>query len=131
MEEIYIEDDYKRKQYLDTNMWRLSTFDGVVNENIILRWVNRVTGYNHITIKPSLVIFLLATVIIFVMLIVFVMLYVYCNKIILNEKLWLFCCLVVFFILGGGYYYTKSKKVPFIGKTKEGMPEFIKLRSRA
>ena len=29
-------------------MWRLSSYDGVVNENVILRWVNKTTGYDNI-----------------------------------------------------------------------------------
>ena len=98
-------------------MWRLSSYDGIVNENIILRWINRVTGYDNINIKPSIYIFMLVIILLFTILIFLIFIYIYCNNIILNEKLWFICCIFIFFIFGGGYYYTKSKKIPFIGLT--------------
>ena len=70
-------------------------------------------------------------VVLFLILAFLIFLYVYCNSFILNEKLWFFCCLVAFFVFGGGYYYTRSKKIPFIGLSKDGLPVFIKRGSRS
>lgn len=103
-------------------MWRLSSYDGIVNENIILKWINRVTGYTNINIKPSIFIYIIIMLILFLILIFLIFIYIYFNKFILNEKSWLFCCLFSFFVLAGGYYYTNSKKIPFIGLNKDGIP---------
>jgi hypothetical protein len=122
--EIYIKDNYKRKQYFNQYFWRITSRDGVVNAEIILKWLNRIGEFDDIQIRQPIWVFFVVIFILFLIIGVLTLLYIFAQGIILNEKLWLIGCLVFFIIFAGGSYYSFAHSASFIG-TNENGPEFF------
>lgn len=120
--EIQIIDKYKRKQYLDTYSWRITKIDGVINEYIILNWMNRVTGYD-LKINQSLFQFLFIMMMLLLVILILGAVYFLFQKVILNPLFWIVCCFLVFFVFGGGAQYFIDENVPFFGY-QENVPQF-------
>lgn len=128
--EVHLTDSFERKNYLNQYLWRVTQSEGVVNEFILLRWLNRLSGNNHVQIRQSVWLFLQVVGIVGALLTVLGLLYVYLPQLVLNERVWLFLGLGVFMIGAGGFFSTTTTGAPFIGVKREG-PEFIQRGSRS
>ena len=129
-DEINITDPYERRQYLNTYFWRITSGDGVINENIILRWLTRLTGNTHIEIKRPIWVFFLTMALVVLALSVLVLVYIFAQPIILNEKVWLLGSIIVFVLCCGGTYFTLNHRLPLIGFEHNEI-EFVMKGSRS
>lgn len=128
--EIYIKDNFKRKQYFDQYFWRITSRDGTINAEILLRWLSRVSGYHHIQINQPIWVFFVVIFILFLILGILGLFYVLAQGCILHEKFWLVGCLAFFLVFAGGSYYTFSHSIPFIG-LENGQAAFVRRGSRS
>lgn len=128
--EINITDPYERRQYLNTYFWRITSGDGVLNENIILRWLTRLTGNANVEIKRPIWVFFVTMALLVLVLAVLVLFYIFAQRLILNEKLWLVASLAVFVLCCGGTYYSVSHKMPLVGFENNEV-EFVMKGTRA
>ena len=127
--EIYIKDNFKRKQYFDEYFWRITSQDGTINAEILLRWLNRVSG-NQIEIKQPVWVFFIVIFILFLILGILTLFYILAQGCILHEKFWLLGCMVFFFVFAGGSYFTVARGVPFVGE-ENGSLVFVRQGSRS
>jgi hypothetical protein len=125
VEELFIEDEYERQNYMDIHFWRITPSDVRIDDHKVIEWTLR-NRPDRVSLPRPFFGFVKIVFIVLSVLGSIAFLFIYSEKFVLNEKLWLAGSLFVFMISAGGLYSSIHSGSPFIGHKKEGVELIMK-----
>jgi hypothetical protein len=128
VEELFIEDEFEKQNYMDIHFWRITPSDVRIDNHKVIEWTLR-NRPDNVSLPRSFFGFIKMVSIVLTVLGALTFLFIYCEKIVLNEKLWLVGSLIIYMISAGGLYSALHSGTPFVGMKKDGI-ELIMQGSR-
>jgi hypothetical protein len=120
VEELFIEDEYEKQNYMDIHFWRITPSDVRIDNYKVIEWTLR-NRPDKVSLPRPFFGFIKMVFSVLLVLGLIACLFIYAEKIVLNEKLWLGGSLIVFMISAGGLYSALHSGSPFMGHKKDGI----------